>query len=87
MKSLKFKMLEFLEDKAYLEILEDKVYFILGSDSASGPLFCNFSVQFICVKGGRKHQKWSQKKVRLLLWFGGGDFFTHHTHTHTRRRN
>ena len=72
MKSLKFKMLKFLEDKAY---------FIFGSDSASGPLFCNFLFS-LSVKGGRKHQKLSQKKVRLLLWFGGDDSFTHHTHTH-----
>lgn len=81
MKSLKFKMLKFLEDKAYLEILEDKEYFIFQPDSASGPLFCNFLFS-LSIKGGRKHQKLSQKKVTLLLRFGGGDSFTHHTHTH-----
>lgn len=47
MKSLKLKMLKFLEDKAYLEILEDKAYFIFGSDSASGPLFCNFLFSYL----------------------------------------
>lgn len=81
MKSLKFKMLKFLEDKAYLEILGRQSILHLYLIQPQGHLFCNFLFS-LSVKGGRKHQKLSQEKVRLLLWFGGDDSFTHHTHTH-----
>lgn len=82
MKSLKFKMLEIFRRQSILRNFRRQSILHLWSDSASGPLFCNFLMFSLSVKGGRKHQKLSQEKVRLLLWFGGDDSFTHHTHTH-----